>query len=120
MLYTRIIITAKKDIYCVLLSSTDSRPFHSIHYILQESFALMSALMLLHSKQLPFVSEYKQLVSIAHNLCKNFTKSCSSIRYTILSAQSVTGITSGCLRYRRNNVNAAFFFTKLFDVLKNR
>ncbi len=34
------------------------------------------------------------------------------------SAHSVTGSTVGCLRYIRSSVRAAFFLTKLFEVLR--
>jgi hypothetical protein len=33
------------------------------------------------------------------------------------AAHSSAGMTSGCLRYSRRSVSAAFFRTKLFDVL---
>jgi len=45
------------------------------------------------------------------------TKSVSSIIETILRAHSAAGMTSGCLRYNRKSVSAAFFFTKLCEVL---
>lgn len=36
---------------------------------------------------------------------------------TIRNAHSAAGMTSGCFLYNRNRVSAAFFLTKLCDVL---
>lgn len=44
----------------------------------------------------------------------------SDIRATILSAHSVTSSTLGCFRYSRRSVRAAFFLTKVDDVLIGR
>lgn len=63
-----------------------------------------------------FHCEYRLMQQISVNLLH--TKSYSSIRAMTRSAQSVTGITSGCLRKRRSMVNAAFFWTKLREVLE--
>ena len=50
--------------------------------------------------------------------CPQLTGSESSIMLTIRSAHSVTGRTVGCLRYIRRRVKAAFFFTKVLEVLR--
>jgi hypothetical protein len=48
------------------------------------------------------------------------TGSRSSIRLIIRSAQSPIGITVGCFRYSLSKVNAAFFLTKVLEVLRSR
>lgn len=59
------------------------------------------------------------LVESSQQKSFKLTKSVSSIMDSILNAHSFTLIISGCLRYRRSNVRAAFFFTKLCEVLWN-
>jgi hypothetical protein len=48
------------------------------------------------------------------------TKSLSSMMDTRRNAHSAAGITVGCFRYSRSSVRAAFFFTKVGEILEER
>ncbi len=60
---------------------------------------------------------YERLRTIRHIVGMILTRSGSSIIDTIRNAHSFAGMTSGCFRYNRSSVRAAFFRTKFWDVL---
>jgi len=52
-------------------------------------------------------------------MARKRTKSGSSMMDTKRNAHSAAGMTSGCFRYSRNRVNAAFFLTNVWEVLRH-
>lgn len=58
--------------------------------------------------------------SQVRTLLERLTRLSSSMMETIRSAHSPDGITSGCFRYSRRSVNAAFFLTNVCETLRER
>ena len=63
---------------------------------------------------------YPRVSYDTHVTLNELTRSGSSIIDTMRNAHSFAGITSGCFRYNRSRVRAAFFLTKFSEVLVPR